>query len=233
MVWYWGNGARQFDDQPDPFPYTIPPDTGGGGEPPPGGTPPPGEPPPGGDNLVNFRSTLDNNNNNYTDPTYPGPHRPTFNFANAPILRAPRFAYNEKFHAPTAEDVANEPGFKFRLGQSTGAVERSAAARGVTRSGGTIQDILSRAGDFASQEYNNSFGRALQTYDTNYGVARDAYDRDYAATLAEFTPKFQEWSFRSGAEKDAAMAEFNQRFQEWLKQQDLALGYAGLGAATA
>jgi hypothetical protein len=95
------------------------------------------------------------------------------------------------------QDALNEPGYQFRLQGGSDALERSAAARGTLRTGGTLKDVLEYGQNFATQEYGNVFNRALQGYDRNY---RGAYDA--------FLPRFDEWKFLSGAEQAAAMAQF-------------------------
>lgn len=117
--------------------------------------------------------------------------RPMFNFKDAPVFHAPNF------HAPTFAEAQQEPGYQFRLQGGSDALERSAAAKGVLRTGGTLKDITEYGQNFASQEYGNVFNRALEGFDRLYRGAHD-----------EFTPRFAEWQFLSSAEQQAAMAQW-------------------------
>src|SRR5690349_2990878 len=55
---------------------------------------------------------------------------PDFNFGAAPKFTAPQFAL------PSFSDAQNEPGYQFRLKAGSDALERSAAAKGLLRTGG-------------------------------------------------------------------------------------------------
>jgi hypothetical protein len=55
---------------------------------------------------------------------------------------------------PTA-DLANTPGFQFRLDQGLQGLQRSAAARGTLLTGGTLKGLTRYAQDYASNEYQN------------------------------------------------------------------------------
>ena len=54
-----------------------------------------------------------------------------------------------------------DPGYQFRMSEGLKALERSAAARGLLQSGGTLKDITRFGQDVASQEYQNAFQRYL------------------------------------------------------------------------
>jgi len=55
-----------------------------------------------------------------------------------------------------------DPGYQFRMSEGMKALERSAAARGILQSGGTLKDITRFGQDYASQEYQNAFQRYLE-----------------------------------------------------------------------
>lgn len=65
----------------------------------------------------------------------------------------------EKFGGVTAADMEADPGYQFRLKQSLGALQNSAAAKGLLRSTGTLQGLAGTAGEMASQEYGNVYNR--------------------------------------------------------------------------
>lgn len=106
------------------------------------------------------------------------------------IVNAPGFVAPE-FQAPTWQSLQEDPGYQFRLNAGQGALERSAAARGVLRTGGTLKDILEYGQNFAGQEYENAYNRAL-----------GAYDRKFQAAQAAYAPRFAQWQL--GAEADLA-----------------------------
>jgi hypothetical protein len=54
-----------------------------------------------------------------------------------------------------------DPGYNFRMAEGLKALERSAAARGLLQSGGTLKGIQQYGQDLASSEYQNAFGRYL------------------------------------------------------------------------
>jgi hypothetical protein len=54
-----------------------------------------------------------------------------------------------------------DPGYNFRMSEGVKALERSAAARGLLQSGGTLKGITQYGQNVASQEYENAFSRYL------------------------------------------------------------------------
>jgi hypothetical protein len=125
--------------------------------------------------------------------------RPVFKFGPVPQFNAPQF------NAPTMEQALNEPGYQFRLGAGSDALERSAAARGVLRTGGTLKDLVEYGQNFGAQEYGNVFNRALQGYDRKY---RGAYDA--------FAPRLAEYQLKGQAETAAGLAGFDREWQRYV-----------------
>jgi hypothetical protein len=121
-----------------------------------------------------------------TPYTTPDPYRPPAYEGATPFEQDP-YAAATPFTGPTAEDMAADPSYQFRLRQGQEALERSGAARGVTNTGGTLKDILDYGQQAASQEYGNVYGRQRDTaamnernrfnaYQANWGNAMDAYN---------------------------------------------------------
>jgi hypothetical protein len=54
-----------------------------------------------------------------------------------------------------------DPGYQFRMSEGIKALERSASARGLLQSGGTLKGITSYGQNLASDEYQNAFQRYL------------------------------------------------------------------------
>lgn len=134
-------------------------------------------------------------NNNNNGGGMPPAGRPVFNIAGAPKFNGPQFT------APTLEQAQNSPGYQFRLQSGQQALERSAAARGVLRTGGTLTDLIQYGQNFGQQEYGNTFNQALSAYDRQYQGAKDAY-----------APSLSEWQTRAQAEMAAALAQYQ---REW------------------
>lgn len=55
--------------------------------------------------------------------------------------------------------LANDPGFQFRMAEGQKALERSAAARGGLRSGATLKSLARYSQGVASDEFNNAWNR--------------------------------------------------------------------------
>ena len=65
-----------------------------------------------------------------------------------------------------------DPGYQFRMSEGLKALERSASARGLLQSGGTLKDITRFGQDAASQEYQNAFQRYLTEREARMGPYR-------------------------------------------------------------
>lgn len=72
------------------------------------------------------------------------------------------------FTAPTAEQAAQTPGYKFQFQQGEDALQNSAAARGGLLSGGTLAGLNQYAQGLASTNYQNTFSNALTEYQNAY-----------------------------------------------------------------
>jgi hypothetical protein len=119
---------------------------------------------------------------------------PQYNWPGLPGFVAPTF------NRPTMEQAMAEPGYEFRLGAGRDALERSAAARGVLRSGGTLQNLLEYGQKFGAQEYSNVFNRALSEYDRRYQGAKDTY-----------APRLAQWQMQAQGELQRALALYGNR----------------------
>lgn len=120
---------------------------------------------------------------------------PTFNFPAAPV-----FSYPD-FEAPTAESILNTPSFQARLRAGSDALERSAAAKGTLRTGGTLKGIYDYGRNFSGSEYQQGFDNAYRVYDTNRQTARD-----------RFAPGMARYQFMNQAELAAKLAQYQRVF---------------------
>ena len=135
------------------------------------------------------------------DTGYNPGNGPVFNLPGAPVFRPPTFS------RPSIEDAYNEPGYRFRSQAGSDALERSAAARGVLRTGGTLKDLVEYGQNFAAQEYGQVFNRALSAYDRQYQGARDAF----APTMARYNAQLS-------AEQQRAMALYQRQWEAYTFQ---------------
>jgi hypothetical protein len=87
----------------------------------------------------------------------------------------------QSFQAPTGVNEQNDPGYAFRLSQGLGALQNSAAAGGNLFSGNAAVGLENYAQNYASNEYQNVYNRALQGYQTNaanyYTGQQNLYNR--------------------------------------------------------
>ena len=96
---------------------------------------------------------------------------------------APKFRYSgdtrqiDPGYTEPTFNFKQDPGYQFRLGEGLKGVENSAAARGSQLSGGTLKALQRYGQNFASNEYNNAYGRFVG--DRNYGRGNYVNDRDF------------------------------------------------------
>lgn len=88
----------------------------------------------------------------YTDPRYPA---------------APSFPNIPTWQSPTGKEAEELPGYKFARDQGLEALQNSAAARGVTNTGGTLEDIVKFGDQFAGQNYQTARSNSLEDYQNN------------------------------------------------------------------
>lgn len=72
-------------------------------------------------------------------------------------------ALNKQFDP---SQIANDPGYQFRMAEGQKALERSASARGMLNSGGALKSLSRYSQGLASDEYQNAWNRN-QTDNTN------------------------------------------------------------------
>lgn len=86
----------------------------------------------------------------------------------------------------------NSPDYQFAQQQGTLALERSAAAKGLLNSGGTLKDLTSFGQGLASQQYGNYFNRLAslaglgQTAAAGSAQAAQAFGQTAGATVSNF-----------------------------------------------
>jgi hypothetical protein len=148
-------------------------------------------------------------------PEYQGPDRPDFGTFEYDAWQAP-----DEFRAPTMEEAQAAPGFQMRMEQGRKALEASAAAKGMSRSGQTYTDLMDYGQRMGELGYQDVYGRRLgehrqrrgeleRDYQTGYGTARDIYGigRQNLADLY-------------GYERQEARDRWAPQFAQWQKRQD-------------
>ena len=212
----------------------------------------------------NNNNNDNNNNNNGTDPEwlsdaisqYPGrwkrpagadtpyPAVPRYTAPDRPDL--PDFSYEkyegiDPFQAPSLEDARRDPGFEFRMQEGQRALESSAAAKGMLRSGQTWKDLQKYGQQMGELGYQNVYNRQLGEWDRaarqnlldyqqGYGVARDISDRarqnvfdeyrfEREAAMDEFAPLMTAWPYQyqmAGLDRDQ---EYDRSWEEYLHEK--------------
>ena len=105
----------------------------------------------------------------------PPPLNPTQVSAGTPYV-APTFT------PPTGLNYTNDPGYQARMTMGTDAIQASAAAQGSVLSGGTLKALDQYAQDYASNEYQNVYGRALSTFNANTAAGQYANSANQQAS---------------------------------------------------
>jgi hypothetical protein len=101
------------------------------------------------------------------------------------------------FTAPTLDNT-NDPGYAFRLQQGQQALQRGAAAGGGAFSGGTLAALTRYGQDYASNEYQNVYNRALTGYNTNFNTALGSYNTNVNNALNAYNTRFNAYNIGQG-----------------------------------
>lgn len=104
------------------------------------------------------------------------------------------------FTAPSYEDMLKDPSYQARLGEGLNAIQHSAAAKGMLRTGNTVSNLGRYAGDFASQEYD-------KIYDRSYQYARDKFAPQYGGWQTMYGGDLSRWT----TNQNAALQKYLQR----------------------
>ena len=108
----------------------------------------------------------------------------------------------DKFAAPSYEQAQQDPGYQFRLQQGQQALENSAAAKGMLRTGGTMKGLMDYNQAAASQEYDKTYGRALGEYQMGYGQDVTADQQQWGRATQKF-----------GMNRQAGLDQYDRQFQ--------------------
>jgi hypothetical protein len=145
-----------------------------------------------------------------------------------PTFTPPVYKQAPAFQAPTLEEALNEPGYKFSAQEGEKALERSAAARGVLGTGGTLKDILSWGQQFAQQQYGSVWDRARQKYALDYtSQYADPYAAAFQSATTAYAPQLLGWQTQMQATQrqgendwNRAYDLFNFDYNKWRQQRE-------------
>lgn len=113
---------------------------------------------------------------------------------NAPVPDLPTFKAPDPFKGVSIDAAMSDPSYLWRRDQGAGALERSAAARGILNDTGTAKALIDYNQNSASQEWQNVWNREYNTYNTNYQTQYvDPYKFQYQAALDRNAPAMAAW----------------------------------------
>lgn len=151
-------------------------------------------------------------------PLNPDPfQQPTYE--DAPSYQAPTYE-EQRFAAPSWEQVQNDPGYQFRRKEGMGALQASAAARGMLGTGTFARDMVNYGQDLASQEYQQAYDRALGTYGVNTDERRFGYNARSEGAQAEYAPRLVTWNARREDGQRAAELTYDRNWQREVYGRD-------------
>lgn len=151
-------------------------------------------------------------------PLNPDPF-PQPQYEDAPGYQAPTYE-EQRFEAPSWEDVRNDPGYQFRQREGMGALQASAAARGMLGTGTFARDMMNYGQELASQEYQNAYNRGANTYGLNADERRFGYNARTEGAQAEYAPRLVTWNARREDGQRAAELTFDRNWQREVYGRD-------------
>jgi hypothetical protein len=135
------------------------------------------------------------------------------------------FSYGQ-FVAPTSAEAAQDPGYQFRLEEGQRALQQSAAAKGMLRTGNTWKDLQRYGQGMATAEYDKVYGRRMGEHQLGYGQALSENQLRYGRRLGEYgtgieAQRLGEASGLSARQANLGMQQqqFGQRAQAWQQKQ--------------
>jgi hypothetical protein len=151
-----------------------------------------------------------------TPYTPPPPFQPPAYQGATPFGQDP-YAAATPFTGPTLDELGADPGYQFRLQQGLDAMERSGAARGISRTGATMKGLFDYGSRSASQEMSNVYGRQRDIYDLNERNRFNAYQANYGNAMDAYAMNEQNragaFATNIGTARDAYAMNQANRFQ--------------------
>lgn len=119
-----------------------------------------------------------------------------------PAFTPGAFAYGEQgpaafdyaeFVAPGQDAVLRDPGYQRRLAEGQKALETSAAAKGLLRTGATLKGLSEYAQQQASDEYARAYQRQLDEYQMGRAGAKEEYESGRQSYMDRYNKAYQEY----------------------------------------
>lgn len=82
-------------------------------------------------------------------------------------------------------DMSQDPGVRFRQQEQAREIDRGMAGMGKTFSGNRLEELMSRSGDLASQEYGAAEARNIRNYELERQAEQEGYGRELTAYDAQ------------------------------------------------
>lgn len=108
-----------------------------------------------------------------------------------PSFTPPGYTAPTPYRAPTLDEAAAQPGYAFAAREGRKALDNSAAARGVLRTGGHLKDLYAWGDQFATQNYGNVLKQSEDIYKLNADQGQNTYQNNYQNAVAAFNPSFE------------------------------------------
>jgi hypothetical protein len=121
----------------------------------------------------------------------------------------------EGFVAPTGAEAAQDPGYQFRLKEGQRALQQSAAAKGMLRTGNTWKDLLRYGQEMGSSEYDKVYGRRLGEYQQDYQRQLQQNQMAYQRELSGYGTGIQAQQLGEGSRLSARQANLAQQAQQF------------------
>jgi len=101
-----------------------------------------------------------------------------------------------------AQNIANDPGYQFRMAEGQKALERSASARGLMASGGALKSLSRYSQGVASDEFQNAWNRnqAENTGRYNRLASMAGVGQQAAQTLGNYGSQYGQAMGQAGAQ---------------------------------
>jgi hypothetical protein len=130
------------------------------------------------------------------------------------------FAAPEDFKGVDMAALMNDPGYQFRKNEAAGALQNSAAAKGILNDSGTLY-ALQRQGDaMAGQEYQNVWDRGFGKWNADWAHALGSFDANKSASDGDYAKAWQQYV----EAKDTHFRNMDNPFDKLTRAASLGLG---------
>lgn len=130
-----------------------------------------------------------------------------------------------KFNAPSADDVFNNPDYKWRVKAGENSLQNWAAARGTLNDSSTAKGLEDYGQGSASQEFSNIWNRDWQQqmgeYATNYQTQyADPYQIEYKGATDALAPQLLGYQTQAAAGQHTTDTNYLNSWNEFLNKQN-------------